>query len=157
MALTDAQYVILADHILSNTDQDVVDALAAGNITELTRLYNLDSSFWVWRSDVPPKEYMTALDWTEVDNMSVGKSRVWDWSTQYQTAPLDATNANLRAGIAAAFPANTQAALNAIAKRLASVFEEIFATGTGTNGDPGIADPEGPLSLFDVSKALNEF
>lgn len=157
MSLTNAQYITLANHIRANTDQDVIDALVIRNDTELTRLYNLDTTFYVWRSDVPPEEYMPALDWTEVDNMSTGKSRVWDWSTQYQTAPLDATSANLRAGIAAAFPANTQAALNAVAKRFASVFEEIFATGTGTNGDPGIADPEGPLSLFDVSKALNEF
>ena len=157
MALTDAQYTALANDIRSNTDQAVIDALAIRNDTELTRLYNLDSAFWVWRSNVPPEEYMTALDWTEVDNMSAGKARVWDWATQYQTAPLDATNANLRAGIASAFPANTQAALTAVAKRFASVFEELYTTGTGSNGDPGIAVVEGPLSLFDLSKALNEF
>lgn len=157
--LTDAQKTTLAAHIRANSDAEVVAALAIRNDTELTRLYNLDSSFIVWRPSIPPTEYRAAMVWNEVDQMTAGAARIWDWVTMGMTEPLDGSDANIRQGIADAFGQNTTTRGNllAVAKRAASVFEEIFATGTGNNGNPGTLVVEGPLSLNDLSGALNNF
>jgi hypothetical protein len=157
MSLTDAQYTTLANHIRSNTDPDVVAALAIRNDTELARLYNLDSSFYVWRSSVTPDEYRGAMVWTEVDTLNAGNARIWEWVTNYFTGNLDASDANVRQGIADAFGAGTttRANLLALGKRLASVYETVFSTGTGAENDPGIAVVEGVVSVNDISKALN--
>jgi hypothetical protein len=157
MALTDPQLAALKAHIEANTDPDLVAALAIRNDTEIARLYNLDSAFMVWRTEIRPDEYCKALDWTEVDNISVGKARVWDWSTQFQTANIDASNANLRLGIAQAFGGNsdTTANLTALAKRAASIYETVFATGTGTTNSPGDLVVEGALDISTVGRALN--
>lgn len=159
MSLTDAQYTTLANHIRANTDPDVVAALSIRNDTELTRLYNLDSGFYAWRSNIPVEEYRDAIVWSELKNITAGESRVWENVTSYLTLPIDATKSNTRAALAEVFAANTTSRANllAVAKKLASVYEEVFATGTGTEGDPGVAAVEGPVTLTQISKALNQF
>lgn len=158
MALTEAERVTLAAHIRANSDPAVVAALAVRNDTELTRLYNLDSSFIVWREAVEPEEYREAMVWTEIDGLQAGKARIWEWVTQGMTIAYDATKANVRAGLAEVFPSNqsTRAALLAISKEAASVAEEVFATGTGTDASPGVRVFVGAISTSDVGRALNE-
>ncbi len=157
--LTDTQYTTLTNHIRGNTDPDVVAALAIRNDTELARLYNLDSSFVVWRSKITPEEYESAVVWTEIIAQTVGERDMWRLMTANHTRDIDATSANVRQGIADAFDQNTTTRnqLLTLGKRAASVFEEIFATGTGTDQNPGVADPEGPLTINNVSYALNNF
>ena len=158
MSLTDAQFSILAADIRGNADPDIQAAHAAGNHTELARLYNEDGAAFIWRPSIPPEEYASALDWTEVDNLSAGKARVWEWATQNQTAPLDATNQNLRAGIAQAFggQSNTTANLTAIAKRRASIYEGLFIEGNGTEQTPGVATVYGPVNINIIGRALSK-
>lgn len=158
MALDAAQRTILAAHIRANTVPNVVAALAIRNDTELTRLYNLVTSFIVWRSSIQPDEYREVMVWTEVDGLQVGKARIWEWITASMTLPIDATKTNVRQGLADVFPANqsTRGALLAIAKRPATGGESVFATGTGTDANPGIAEFEGMLTTTDIGKALNE-
>ena len=159
MTLSNAQFTTLANHIRANTDPDVVAALAIRNDTELARLYNLDSSFYVWRTSVTPDEYRGAMVWTEVDTLNAGNARIWEWVTNYFTGNLDASDANVRQGIADAFGAGTttRANLLALGKRLASVYESVFSTGTGTEATPGIAVVDGQVTLTQISKALNQF
>lgn len=158
MTLTDAQYTTLANHIKANTDPEVVAALAIRNDTELARLYNLDSSFYVWRSNVSVEEYREQIVWAELKNITNGEQRVWENVTSYLTLPLDATKANTRTALAEVFAANTTSRSNllAIAKKLASVYEEVFATGTGTVGDPGLAVVEGTVTTRIIGTALND-
>jgi len=159
MSLTDAQYTTLANHIRANTDPDVVAALAIRNDTELARLYNLDSSFYVWKTSIAPDEYRSAMVWTEVDTLNAGNARIWEWVTNYFTSNLDASDANVRQGIADAFGAGTttRANLLALGKKLASVYEEVFATGTGTEATPGTMVLQGPVTTKIIGKALNEY
>ena len=159
MTLSNAQFTTLANHVRANTDPDVVAALAIRNDTELARLYNLDSSFYVWRTSVTPDEYRGAMVWTEVDTLNAGNARIWEWVTNYFTGNLDASDANVRQGIADAFGAGTttRANLLALGKRLASVYESVFSTGTGTEATPGIAVVDGQVTLTQISKALNQF
>ena len=158
MALTVEQRTTLAAHIRANQDADVMAALAVRNDTELRRLYNLPSSFIVWREIILPEEYREAMVWTEVDGLQVGKARIWEWVTQQMTIPLDATKSNVRAGLAEVFPANqnTRGRLLAIAKEAATVVESIFSTGTGTAASPGVRVVVGDVSLEDIGRALND-
>lgn len=158
MALTVAQRSALASHIRSSVDPDVVAALSGRNDTELTRLYNLDSTFYVWRPTVSVEEYRDALDWTEVDNIQAAKARIWEWATGGMTLPLESGKANVRAGLAQCWAANssTRDALLLIAKRFSTVAESIFADGTGTEVAPGDLVFEGQITTRDVGLALNE-
>jgi len=158
MALDENQRATLAAHIKANADLDVAAALAQRNDTELTRLYNLDSGFTVWREAVQPEEYREALVWTEIDALPAGKARIWEWITQGMTVSFDATKDNVRKGLADAFDGNmtTRGQMLAVAKELATVNQSIFATGTGTNADPGVRVATGPLTILDVGRALNE-
>lgn len=157
MNLTAAESTTLAAHIRANINPDVVAALAIRNDTELARLYNLASTFIVWREVITPIEYREQIVWTEVDTLTVGKARIWEWITQDMTADIDATKINVRSGLAEVFPANqtTRDQLLSIAKEAASIVEEIFATGTGTTADPGIRTQIGPVTINDIGTALN--
>lgn len=158
-SLTDAQTQVLATALRADTDPAVVTARTQRNDAELARLYNADSTFVVWRTAVSPQEYREAIVWTAVDGLTTGKARIWEWITQGMTAPIDATKTNIRQGIADAWGANsaTGLALQAAAKRPASKAEKLYVTGNGTTANPGLLTWEGPLSVNDVSRALNEF
>ncbi len=158
-ALTDAQSQTLATAIRADSDPAVVAALAQRNDTELARIYNLDSTFVIWRTSVQPSEYREAIVWTAVDGLTAGKARIWDWITQGMTSPIDASKTNIRQGIADAWGAGsaTGLALKALAKRPASKAERLFVTGTGTTANPGLLTWEGPLSVNDLSNALNRY
>lgn len=158
MALSESQRVTLAAHICSSSDPAVQAALAVRNDTELTRLYNLPSSFIVWRESIAPEEYREGMVWTEIDQLTVGKARIWEWVTQQMTMPIDATKENVRAGLAEVFPANseTRPALLNIAKEAATLAESLFATGTGTTALPGVRTFVGTITTEDVGRALND-
>lgn len=158
MALSESQRTVLAAHIRANLDSQVVAALAVRNDTELARLYNLDSTFWVWREAITPDEYREKMVWTEVDGLQAGKARIWEWITQNMTMNIDATKPNVRQGLADVFPQNQQTRGNllSIAKEQASVAESIYATGTGTSPNPGVRTFVGDISIEDVGRALND-
>ena len=156
--LTTEQRTTLAAALRADTDPDVVAALAIRNDTELTRLYNLPSTFVVWRTNVPVNEYRDALTWTEVDGLTTGKARIWEWVTGQMTLPLQANKLAVRQGLADCWAANstTRASLLAVAKRFATKTEALFTTGTGTTATPGDLVAEGTLTTEDVGRALND-
>lgn len=156
--LTPAQDTALAAAIRADTDQAVIDALAIRNDVGLADLYNADSTFVVWRKSIQPADYRAAIVWTEVDTLTAGKARIWEWVTANMTQALDGSDLNVRQGIADAFGAGTttRANLLAVAKRFATKCEALFATGTGTDADPGDLVFEGKLSHSDISRALNK-
>ena len=157
MALTEAQRTTLAAHIRANTDQAVIDALAARNDTELASLYNAESSYVVWQSVVTVPEYKGALVWSEVDALTAGKARIWEWVTGNQTVDLDATDLNIRQGILDAFAGTTSLdQLTNVAKKNATLAQSIYATGTGTTQDPGINDFDELVTIHDIGRALND-
>ena len=40
------------------------------------------------------------FDWVEVDNLTVGKARIWEWLFDNATTTINPSKANVRAGIA---------------------------------------------------------
>ena len=108
----------------------------------------------VWRTNVDPNEIMrNGLDWTRVDNLSVGKARIWDWMTSLGS--LNPSKANIRAGIDATWVGTAadlavRAVVYTHCKRQATVVEKLLATGLGTDASPSVMGYESPISYQEV-------
>lgn len=120
-----------------------------------------DPAFVVWRTLVTQDEIMqNGFDWTRVDNLSVGKARVWEWMFANEFRSINPAKANIQAGINAVW-VGTQADLDVRAavyvhcKRTATRAEKLFATGTGSSGSPGTMTFEGELTLQEIIDAIN--
>lgn len=159
MTLTDAQKATLKTHILAN--QDTATLYADGNLDGLAQLLNADAtpSFFVWKIAVVVDDIMgNGFDWTRVDNLTVGKARIWEWMTRLGVINMAKTN--IRAGIEACFTADVADRPNRTAvyqhgQRRASRIERLFATGTGTTTDdrgvgPGLLGYEGPINYTEL-------
>lgn len=119
--------------------------------------------WWVWRTQVTDQEIMlNGFDWTRVDNLSVGKARIWDW--MFRFGSIDPSKPNIRAGIDATWVGTAgdlavRAAVYVHCKRKATRAEKLFAT-TGVGADGQQATPatmtfQGNLTRDDVETARN--
>lgn len=104
--------------------------------------------FWVWRTAVSINEVMgNNFDWTRVDNMTVGESRIWEYMTQLGT--IDPSKANIRAGVNEAYKGTAQdnamrLAIFGHCQKLATRGQRLFAIGAGaTTNDAGV----GPATM----------
>lgn len=123
---------------------------------------NLPASpaFIVWRTSVLQDEIMqNGFNWARVDNLSVGKARIWEWMFDNDSRSFNPSRANVRAGIDATW-VGTQADLDVRAavythcKRAATRAEKILAVNaTGTDQAPATMTFEGELSYQDVEQA----
>ena len=128
---------------------------------EIATLLNLVATpnFIVWKTNVAIDEIMrNGMDWARVDNLSVGKARIWEWMTKLNT--INAAKPNIRAGIDAAWVGTAadlavRAAVYVHCKRTATVVEKLFATGTGSDASPATMVLEGAISPQDVYDARN--
>ena len=147
--LTAAQLQTLKAAITAETDATFVSYREQGATGLMANWLNEAAApaFYIWRSSIPPTEYREKIVWTEVDGLTVGKARIWEWVTENMTADLDASKANVRAGLAEVWPANqtTRGQLLAIANRAASRIEKLFASGTGSTASPATMAVEGPI------------
>jgi hypothetical protein len=161
--LTEAQLQALAAAIRSETDPAVVAAYAIRNDVALTEWCNAPGTFIVWRTRVTQDEIqLNGFDWVQVDNLSVGKARIWEWLFNNTNRSIDASRANVRAGIDECWKGTAamlavRAAVYAHLKRPATHAEQIFATGTGTDADPGLLVLDGSVGINEVSRALNVY
>lgn len=146
---------ILADPVLNAypTGSDGAYALAIA-LNEIAA-----PKFIVWKTDVSMDEIMrNGMDWTQVDNLSTGKARIWDWIGRQGT--FNASKLNIRAGIDECWKGT--AALLAVrdavyvhCKRPATVLEKLLATGNGTDISPATMSYEGQISYQEVEAARN--
>ena len=105
----------------------------------------------VWRSDLRVEEANAAMVWTEIDAMTVGKARIWDWMSKLGT--LDARSANIRQGLSDAFSSttSTRTALTALAKRTATRAEKTLSSGACTTVNPSIMTFVGSVTPAEAS------
>lgn len=100
-----------------------------------------DPDFLVYRSFVSTQEVMgNNFDWTRVDNLNVGKSRIWEWMkeaySQDNVPGLNFVNPSCRSGINTVW-VGTQADLDVRAAvyshsfRKATVAEQLLSSGSG--------------------------
>lgn len=140
---------IVADPVLSAYAAERADA-------RITEAYNAEASpaFIVWKPDVRPDVVPEIFTWTEIDALTNGKARIWEWMRLLKI--LDCRIANIRQGLADAFASatTTKSAVLAFIKRPALRGERLFATGTGSNASPGTLVIVGKLTDADIDQAL---
>lgn len=115
--------------------------------------------FYVWRSTVTQDEIMqNGFEWVRVDNLSIGKARIWDWLFDNAGTSINPSKANVRAGIAEVWKGT--AADNAVrfavfqhCQAKATRAQKLFATGAGTATDQ---DGVGPATMAIESIALSD-
>ena len=151
MILASQQITALRDWVNANHggifDESTVSALNAV----------ASPAFIVWKTNVTNAEIMrNGFDWARVDNLSIGKSRIWEW--MFQFGYIDPSKTNVRAGVDAAWVGTAadlavRAAVYVHCKRSATVGEKLFATGTGSDASPATMGPEGPVTYENVVAA----
>lgn len=111
----------------------------------------------VWKTAVDPNEIMrNGMDWTQVDNQSVGKWRIWETLTSLGS--FDASRPNIRAGIDEAWKGTApmlavRATIYTHCKRVSTRGEKLLSTGTGTTATPATMRFEGTMTYQDVEAA----
>lgn len=116
-------------------------------------------AYIVWRSSVSQDEIMqNGFDWVQVDNLSVGKARIWEWLFANEQKAMNPGKANVRAGVDECWKGTSamlavRAAIYVHCKRSANRGEKLFATGTGTDASPANMAFEGELTPDDVAEA----
>ena len=160
MALTPAQLATLKADILADPVLAAYPMNSDGAF-DIAKKYEeiVSPAFIVWRSSVSQDEItQNGFTWTEVDNLTVGKSRIWEWMFANQNRTFNPSKANVRAGIVECWSGTAgknavQAAVLAHCKRSANRAEKLFATGTGSDATPATMGFEGRLSYQDVESA----
>jgi len=155
MTLTTEQLRTLVNHIRANADAGIIAALAAGNQGAMREWYNDNSTFWVWRDDVPSGEVGNAIDLTNVGDLTTAESNRLQVSFMMVNSNGGAFHGNrpdhrgmfedIFSGTAGS---ETRANLLPLWQRTCNNAESVFATGTGTectalnsNGTPNTGSP----------------
>lgn len=158
--LTEAQLTSLRAACLASPTAAAFFSQAEGSAAALKAHLNSASSFIVWRTRVTQDEIMmNGFDWVQVDNLSVGKARIWEWMFSNSEHAINPTKANVRAGIAECWKGtqamlNVQAAVLGHCRRAATVGERMLATGTGTTETPGLMAFEGEISDSEAARLI---
>jgi hypothetical protein len=159
MDLTPAQLQAIKVDIAANPDLAAFPNNSDGNFA-LAAAYNTTvQAFIVWKSSVTQDEVMlNGFDWARVDNLSVGKARIWEWLFKNAAGAINPSKTNIRAGIDACWTGTAadlavRAAVYVHCKRAATRIEKLFATGTGTDATPATMAVEGDITPNQVQEA----
>ena len=131
---------------------------ADGNLSGVADFLNADSdpAFIVWRTFVSRDQVMlNGFDWARVDNLSIGKARIWEWLVMGPTGGFDPSKVNVRAGIDAVWVGTqadlaVRAAVYVHCKRTATRLEQLFAVGTGNDANPATMAVVGPIAFTEL-------
>lgn len=133
-------------------DQAAVALMESADDIALAEWFNADApgSYIVWRPDVSIGEANAAMVWTEIDTMTAGKARIWEWMRLVPV--LDFRQGSIRQGINDAFAGlTTRVNITQAGKRNATRAEKALATGTGNNTTPAFMTWFGSLTYADAS------
>ena len=162
MALTTEQLHVFRAALLAETDPDLVfrrDNGQAGRVAEWYNQVGANAPI-VWKTSLQLKEITSnGFDWVRVDNLSVGKARIWEWMFGSEDKSINPSKPNIRAGIAEVWKGTAadlavQATVLNHCKRPATRIEALYATGSGTTEAPATLVFTEQLSEPDVMRAL---
>lgn len=164
MSLSPAQSQALKADINADPAFDALKLTPDGRFA-IAAAYNLAASpaWTIWRTNVTRSEILqNGFDWTRLDNLSVGKARVW--SDIFVDGTINPSKPNVRVGIESVWVGTAQdlavrAAVYVHCKKLATRAQKLFSTGTGSDASPatlqdGITESL-QLTFSDVDAALN--
>lgn len=163
MNMNDAQIAAFRAALYAETDPVLVEYRTTGATTMIQSYYNAEKSpaVVVWKTIVTQDEIMqNGFDWVQVDNLTAGKARIWDWLFNNQQRVINPSKPNVRGGIAECWKGTAallavQAVVLGHCKRNASRIESLYSTGTGTAETPASLVFVGPLNEQDVTRALS--
>ena len=162
MALTTEQLHVFRAALLAETDPDLVfrrDNGQAGRVAEWYNQVGANAPI-VWKTSLQLEEITSnGFDWVRVDNLSVGKARIWEWMFGGEDKSINPSKPNIRAGIAEVWKGTAadlavQATVLNHCKRPATRIEALYAAGSGTMGAPATLVFTEQLSEPDVMRAL---
>ena len=154
MALTQQQMATLRAIVAA--EPSLAQAINSGNDAMIAAWLNGTTTFVVWRTSVSIDEIMrNGMDWARVDNLTVGKARIWDWLGRLGT--FDASKPNVRAGIDATWVGTAadlavRAQVYTHCKRTATQAEKALAAGAGTDVSPGTMVFEGDVTVDEAGQ-----
>ena len=156
--LTTEQTAALAADIAA--DPTLAAYAAEGRDNQITAAYNEPGTAVVWRTSARRDEVMgDGFDWAQVDNLTNGQARIWDYLFDNEQRSCNPANPNVRAGIAECWKGTAaklavQATVLGYCKRTATRAEGLFATGVKTSASPGTLTFVGEITDADVARAL---
>ena len=162
MALTTEQLHVFRAALLAETDPDLVfrrDNGQAGRVAEWYNQVGANAPI-VWKTSLQLEEITSnGFDWVRVDNLSVGKARIWEWMFGSENKSINPSKPNIRAGIAEVWKGTAadlavQATVLNHCKRPATRIEALYAAGSGTMEAPAKLVFTEQLSEPDVMRAL---
>lgn len=156
MSLTISQLQALKSFILNDPELNAFPNNSDGNYEIAIRLNAVASPAWiVWRTDVSRREILqrNGFDWTRLDNLSVGKARIW--SDIFIDGVLNPSKPNVRAGIEAVWVGTAadlavRAEVLAACKMEATRAQRLFSSGLGSIPTPATLD-EGISEYFQLN------
>lgn len=180
MNLTPAQIATLRAAILANADPAFVALRNGGATSAMADWYNAAGTFVVWRSSTPADEIMDTIVWANftpadtpdgtqawanrslacqgkqfnLQTMIVGRQSVASGRANVRAGLQDALT-SLPSGPTGANRAAGWAAVQAVIQRLATLGEQLFASGTGTTATPGTLGAEGAMTDANIVLAVN--
>lgn len=161
MSFTTEQDLVIKNYIQADPILSVLEP-SSDNVVFIIQELNKAAtpSFYVWRNSVTQDEIMqNGFDWTRVDNLTVGKARIWQWMFDNASKVINPTKANVRAGIDAVWVGTAadlavRAVVYTHCYRLASILERLFVTGTGSTASPGDIALHGDIQFTDITRIL---
>lgn len=162
MALTTEQLHVFRAALLAETDPDLVfrrDNGQAGRVAEWYNQVGANAPI-VWKTSLQLEEITSnGFDWVRVDNLSVGKARIWEWMFGGEDKSINPSKPNIRAGIAEVWKGTAadlavQATVLNHCKRPATRIEALYAAGSGRMEAPATLVFAEQLSEPDVMRAL---
>ena len=159
--ITEAQMATVKAYILATP---ALAALTSGpgtdyNTIALTLSADANPAFRVWKTSLTRNDAMgDGFDFTQVDNLTTGQARIWEWL--FIDGPMNPSVTSRRTAVSEAWKGT--AAKVAVAtyvlgqcKRNASQVEKLLATGTGSDAAPATMTHEGGISLSEVASMFN--
>jgi hypothetical protein len=139
--LTSSQYTALKAFIAADPTLSQIPMGSDGAFAIAAAMNQPADPAWVvWRTAVTRREILqNGFDWTRLDNLSVGKARIWQ--DIFVDGSLNASKPNVRAGIEAVWVGTAadlavRAAVYVHCKRNATIAQKLFSSGTGTDATP---------------------
>lgn len=131
----------------------------AGLVAEMSK--DADPAFTVWRTAVTKDEiYANGFDWPQVDNVTEPRWRIW--TELFYGGDCNPSKPNVRAGISEVWTGTTAKVavrdyVLGKCKRNASVFEKLFAAGTGSVAVPATLGTDADGEYIEGSPSYSTF